>query len=386
MNLIRRLYNDYLSEIIFGFVLTALMVFSYWGAAFIPVNIFEYFINPAQYIVTITVCFYGAWMMFRHHEGNKLRISWAWVLVIWGIIDTLMLVLRYGFEITAVGGTPDDPLYNASLTVGNILAWMLFIYPSQVLRPGWLKWWKAVLIVSPLVILGVIDYFLPVNLLHLIMIYPAVIFFLLCSHVRKYRQWCEDNYSSMDDIDVQWIVRYLTMLFLAGLAFYFICFWFVPNRMFTQLWTLCLILAYSTEQILYRKNPWDEVQYDEAYKSENAEVLLPEDITLLKSWIETEKPYFNPDFKLQDLKTIIPKNRTYLSQLVKATYGVSFYQIVGHYRIVEAQKILKEHPDIKFTDVATHCGFSSSTVFSRTFSRETGLSPRLWLQQALAEK
>ena len=71
----------------------------------------------------------------------------------------------------------------------------------------------------------VLNYFVEADLVKLIMIYPAVIFLLLCRHVRKYRQWCEDNFSTMDDIDVQWIVRYLTMLFIVGASFYFIVFW-----------------------------------------------------------------------------------------------------------------------------------------------------------------
>ena len=244
----RQLWLDYRSEFFFGAVLGVLVVFSYWAASYIPESIFETLINPVQYVVLTTVCLYGAFLMFRHQGGNQMRRSWGTVLLIWALTEIVLLILRYGFGYMAVGGTLDDPLYNTSLTIGNMLAWLLFIYPSQVLRPGWLNWKKALIVVLPMIIVGVIDYFVPANLIYIIMLYPIAIFFLLCRHIRKYRRWCEDNFSSMDNIDVQWIVRYLIMLALLGLSFYFIVFWYVPNRMFTQQWVFLLILGYSTEQ------------------------------------------------------------------------------------------------------------------------------------------
>lgn len=385
------LWLEYRSEAVFGAVLASLMVFSYWAAAFIPVDFFEIFINPVQYVALIVISFYGAYVMLRHHEDNILRLSWGRMLLIWGVMEVVLLILRYSMHITAIGGTPDDPLYNASLTVGNIIAWLLFIYPSQVLRPGWLTWTKAFWAVSPMVIVGIIDYFVPANLIWLIMLYPAAIFLMLCWHVRKYRQWCENNFSSMDKIDAQWVVRYLIILALLGVSFYFISFWFVPNRIFTQQWMLFFILAYSTEQILFRKDPWAELmsadeqevepdlcpnteQQPHPSAEENQAVRLQ-----LEQWMQTEKPFRNPDFRLQDLRHVLPTNRTYMSQFIKDQYGCSFYAFVNTYRLEEAKHLLTEDHEMKIADVAAKCGFSSSTVFSRAFSRNTGMTPREWL-------
>lgn len=394
-NFFRNLWFEYRSELYFGLILSVMTVLSYWLGAFIPEDIFERYINPIQYVATVTVCFYGAWAVYRHSEGIIIRKSWATTLFIWGCIDVALMVVRYAFHITAVGGTPDDPLFNASVSLGNILAWLLYIYPSQILRPGWLTWWRAGLCITPMVLLTVVDYFLPANLLPLILVFPLFIFLLLCSHVRKYKQWCEDNFSTMDNIGAQWIVRYLTMLFLLGLSFYFICVWFVPNRMFTQQWLLLLILAYSTEQIIFRPDPWSEVQrgvlpHAEISNEESESLYLPknaeEQKAILEKWFEDEKPYLNPDFRMQDLRQILPLNRTYLSKLINAEYGCSFYQLVSHYRVEEAKRLLTVNPTLRITDVAVQTGFSSSTVFSRIFFRETGLNPSEWaLQQSRSE-
>lgn len=378
---LRNLWYNYQSEVVFGLVLIALIVLSYWLGTFMPEQVFENYINPIEYISTVTICFFGAYLLFSHREQNLLRRSWAAVLLVWGCVDVLVLIMRYALHITAVGGTPSDPLYNASVTLGNILAFMLYIYPTQVLRPGWLTWWRAVLFLLPMIVLGVVDYFVPANLLPLIMIYPAIIFVMICRHIRKYRQWCEDNFSTMDDIDAQWIVRYLTMLLIVGVAFYFIVFWYIPNRMFTQQWTLLLILAYTTERLLFRPDPWTMIR---STAEEEQEEPNPVDSTYratLDAWIEQEKPYLNPDFQLMDLQQVLPINRTYLSQFINTEYGQTFFHWVSKLRIEEAKRIIAEQPDLKIQDIAQRSGFSSPSAFSRVFFRETGVSPRKWMEQ-----
>ena len=344
----RQLWLDYRSEFFFGAVLGVLVVFSYWAASYIPESIFETLINPVQCVVLTTVCLYGAFLMFRHQGGNQIRRSWGWVLLSWAAMNIVMLISRYGFGYMAIGGTPDDPLYNTSLTIGNMLAWLLFIYPSQVLRPGWLNWKNALIVVLPMIIVGVIDYFVPANLIYI--------------------------------IDVQWIVRYLIMLALLGLSFYFIVFWYVPNRMFTQQWVFLLILGYSTEQILFRKDPWEELlkedgKFDNASFSDEAS---PANRKLFEQWMDEKKPYLNPDFQLNDLRAVLPMNRTYLSQFVNSEYGCSFYMLVNRYRIAEAKRLMTEQPDLKIQDIADRCGFSSRRVFSQIFTRETGTTPTEW--------
>jgi AraC-like DNA-binding protein len=390
----RELWYNYKSEFFFGIILLAVTIFSYWFGAYIPKDLFENVINPFEYISIITVCFFGGVLVVHHIDGNPLRKSWAWVLFTWGVIEFGLYIARYVFGVTAIGGTPDDPLFNSSVAVGNMFAWLLFVYPSQVLRPGWLNLKRALMHLTPLLILAILDYYLPFSLLSVIMIYPFLIFVTVCVQIRQYRQWCENNFSSMDEIDAQWIVRYLVILFLLGLSYYFICFWYVPNRMFTQQWLLLLILSYTTREVLFRPYPWThlipkrdasikELPHD--YMDNPTENAMEQDTTdhnaqrvKLEQWIEAEKPYLNPNFQLMDLREVLPMNRTYLSKFINDEYGCSFFQFVNHYRVVEAKKLMASAPEMKIGDIATNTGFSSPTVFSRTFARETGMSPREW--------
>ena len=383
---IRQLYYDYRSELVFGLVLSVLTALSFWLAIFIPEDFYNTYIDPAMFLSMSVGCFWCGWLMLRHLDGNILRSSWAGVLFTWGIIEGGMLILKAN-GVNAVGGTPDDPLYNASVVMGNILAWLLFVYPSQVLRPGWLNWWRVLIQVLPMIALGVLDYVCNVNLLPFILLFPLWIFFATCAHIRKYKQWCEDNFSSMDSIDVQWIVRYLIMIVLAGVNFYIVCTCFFPNRLFTQQWFLFFILMYTTEQILFRPNPWQKLLQNSASEDEDQQADdnqandVPVQRATLEQWMEQDKPYLNPDFQLMDLRKVLPMNRTYISQFINTEFGCSFYHFVNQYRIDEAKRLMADSPDMKIADVAARSGFSSRTVFSSTFTKIVGVSPSEWSKQ-----
>ena len=157
------------------------------------------------------------------------------------------------------------------------------------------------------------------------------------------------------------------------------------TRGFTQQWFVIIMLVYSTEQILFRKDPWEDV----TVKGDRFSVMgdgLPEktieaDREKLEAWMAAEKPYLNPEFKLMDLRAVLPMNRTYLSQLINSTYGCSFYQFVNRYRIEEAKRLMQDHPEMKVGEIASRAGFSSREVFTRTFSNMTGMAPGEWRRE-----
>lgn len=405
---LRHWWYDYRSEVVFVIVLTGLLLISYRWSESLSEQVFETYINPAQYVSYIVVCLCGALLLLRHHEGILMRRTWAGVLIVWGVIDVALLCLRF-VNLTTIGVAGSEPLISASVVIGNILGWMLYIYPTQVLRPGWMNWWRGLLQVLPLIVLGVIDMFVDYDLRPIIALYPAALFVTLCMHVRNYRRWCEDNYANMDNIDVQWIVRYLTMLLLVGISYYYIIFSHAPSRLFTQQWLMLFMLAYATEQILFRPDPWarsishtapqqsavsptaeadaEEDALSNVVFSADEASLQPEPNEVnaqrqqIEQWMETARPWRDPNFRLEDLRKVLPKNRSYLSQLINSAYGCTFYQFATRYRIAEAKRLLEADGKTKMQDISAACGFSSPTVFSRTFVRETGVTPREWRNQ-----
>ena len=124
----------------------------------------------------------------------------------------LLRVMVYNIPLDSEGTIS---LRDKEMIIGNFYAWLLFLYPTGVLRPGYLNPWRALLPLLPVVAIAVADYLIPYDLRWLLAIYPVILGVLLMGyHVRAYRKWCEENFSSMERIDVQWIYRYMTMYIL----------------------------------------------------------------------------------------------------------------------------------------------------------------------------
>ena len=393
---LRELWLDYQSEVVFLLVSVCMVVLSTWWGRFIPDEVYDNILTPIFNTCTVVVSFGGAWMLFRRSEGIKARRLFAVALLVWGTCDLIYLV---GWAV-APHRVMDMAAYELTtyeLVLGNLLGWVLLLYPTEALRPGWMNWKRAALQFTPVLLLAALDYVLPFNLWPFIALYPYILLVFLFNHMHAYHKWCEDNFSSLDNIDVRWIIRYCVMLFIVGINYVWMCSTHYHARGFTQQWFVVLMFVYATEQILFRKDPWKEVQGDNVQgtnsptTSNNLKLLqtLPNgeasnseaheaERRIFEHWMADGRPYLNPDFQLTDLRAVLPTNRTYLSQFIREAYGCSFFHLVNRYRVEEAQRLMSAHPDMKLTEIASACGFSSPAVFSRTFTRQTGLSPREW--------
>lgn len=379
MTSFRDFWKNYKEEILFALLLSAFTVLSHWLSRFIPVDLLENVLLLAIHSINTAICFFGAALLLRHSDGLRVRKACAYALLLWGLSDLFFMIQTYILD-QPVLNTGSTTLTVYMLFAGNFLGWLLLIYPTETLRPGWLTWKRALCQLLPLVVLCVVDYFVPYDLRWLISLYPVGLFIMVLTHIRAYRIWCENNYSSMEHIDVQWIVRYLIMLAVLGASYGYMMVSDNPCRAFTQNILIGFMFVYSIEQILFRRDPWDNLIGTEEVDKEQSDTTgeQSEKARKLEQWMETEKPYLDPNFKLIDLMRALPMNRTYLSEFINTTYGCTFYQFVTRYRIEEAKRIMRENSELKMADVAARSGFSSQSAFSKTFTRETGQTPREW--------
>ncbi len=382
---IRKFFVEYRLEVVFGLALTAAMVLSYILAPLIPIDLFRKNIYPVQNTAIITVLLINTWAMARHSEGIRVRHVYAWIT---GTLSVVMIAgACYRMYVNA-DFMPAEGIFGFEgweMVGGDLIAWLLLAYPSELLQPGWLTLKGALKRIVPVIVLGVIDMLVPYDLRWLMALVPVVWVALMLKHTRDYRIHTEENYGSVEQTDEKWVVRYLLMVFVLGMSYIYLCFSSEPTRLFTQLWLLLFVLVYTNDQIIFRSKPWIEEAAKETVEDEtvtdtkepptgsNAEYRAT-----LEEWMTREKPYLNPEFRLLDLRQVLPLNRTYLSQLINAEYGCNFYQFVTRYRIEDAKQLMQDHPDMKMQDIAEQCGFSSPTVFARIFARETGTSPREW--------
>lgn len=385
----RKIFREFKSELVFGGVLWACLALSCWLAHYIPADLYCSNISFNMDGCIVTICLAGVWLFARHIEGMRTRIIWIATLLIYAAVSIIMLIrLSPLADITMHGFISVE---GWRIALGDFLLWLLLLYPTEELRPGWLTTKRAILQCLPIVVAFALDVCFDLDLRILLAIYPLFLLGFLIRRIVEYIKWCEENYSSMEHIEVQWIVRYIIMFALDCTLYIVYCFDASIATTFTHQWLLLLLIGYSSEQILFRKDPWSDIQgskkpeviaqEEEKEEVEPTEMSFAEYRKTLDEWMNTDKPYLNPEFRLLDLRQILPLNRTYLSQLINSEYGCNFYQFVTKYRIEEAKKLMREHPDMKMQDVGEQCGFSSPTVFARIFARETNMTPSEWKEK-----
>lgn len=98
--------------------------------------------------------------------------------------------------------------------------------------------------------------------------------------------------------------------------------------------------------------------------------------TLIK-FMESSKPYLDPDLSLQSLAKSLDVSRHQLSSAINTIQKVNFYEFVNSYRVNEVVKLLEnvENRNKKNYDLAFDAGFNSRASFYRIFKQVMGQTP-----------
>ena len=102
-----------------------------------------------------------------------------------------------------------------------------------------------------------------------------------------------------------------------------------------------------------------------------------------------QRLYTNPHLTIQDLAAAANSNRTYISNAINRTYGISFSQYVTRQRIAYAKMVLTDPryqtDKSAVADAITLSGFASDTTFYRVFKDATGETPLQYRHNNLAK-
>lgn len=99
----------------------------------------------------------------------------------------------------------------------------------------------------------------------------------------------------------------------------------------------------------------------------------------LKKAMEEDKMYKDPKLSLFDVSIAIGTNRTYISDYINKTLGLTFKDYINNFRVEEAMRIIESmtiKERISMAEVARLSGFNSTSTFNRNFQRVTGKTPK----------
>lgn len=105
----------------------------------------------------------------------------------------------------------------------------------------------------------------------------------------------------------------------------------------------------------------------------------------LVSYMETSKPFLNPDITLEILAAEISVNPRILSQIINETFKKNFKSYILEYRIRESMQILADskYKDLTILEILYQVGFNSKSAFNNQFKLYTNLTPVEYRSKAI---
>jgi YesN/AraC family two-component response regulator len=111
-----------------------------------------------------------------------------------------------------------------------------------------------------------------------------------------------------------------------------------------------------------------------------SEALPPQTSALAKRVIAYLHQNFSRPLARWEIAAGIGVSEDYLSRLFKREMGISPWEYLNRYRVLQAKELLHRSLD-SVSEIAGRVGFSDSAYFSRVFRQITGVSPSAYRQR-----
>lgn len=208
--------------------------------------------------------------------------------------------------------------------------------------------------------------------------------------IREYNSFVEENYAEYEKYTIRWIPVYLDGL-VAVTLFFFINLCFASYLTFLcHNIVSCLFIGWLSAKVMVYNSPFQYEPDDSLVagmalsKGDDFNSRFDTYKMQIESWLESERPYLNVDFSLQEIMTRFSLNRTYASRIFNEGVGKSFIHVVRNYRIEYAKELIKANPAINMAEVAHLCGYSTVQAFHKAFVYcNDGLTPGKFAQSCI---
>ena len=203
----------------------------------------------------------------------------------------------------------------------------------------------------------------------------------------KYRRIIKNEYSQIDQINLDWLSFSLNsfgLLTIVSLIHNFIA---PAKNVYVFMVTLVLLLLfifYFVNRVILKALRQPEIfagiGQNETARYQGSSLTagqVEEYRQKLLTLLRTDKPFLNPQVSLSDLSEKLSISSKNLSQVINQRFGKNFFDFINSYRIQEVQQILKDSRDDKMTilEAMYEAGFNSKSSFNTAFKKETGQTP-----------
>ena len=193
------------------------------------------------------------------------------------------------------------------------------------------------------------------------------------------------------DLRYNWI-RFLIIgsfvIWLAKLQIFTLKFIFrnEPGSFYTATtYVMGLFLFFTSMVYLFLKKP-KIFSFNRKYECSNLSEEYKKKIKKqLIEYMDDEKPYLDPDLKLNILAENLSLSTNYLSQIINEMFDQNFNDFVNQYRVQECIDCIKDSNNGHKTllRIAFECGFNTKATFNSAFKKFTGVTPKRFRKQFL---
>ena len=159
------------------------------------------------------------------------------------------------------------------------------------------------------------------------------------------------------------------------------------NHSVTILWSIGLVgAALAALFAIWKTRKRKPEEDDTSTTAEEVEEVVSSNVKQdfsdkLIALMDAEQLFKNKDLRLADVAAKLGTNTTYLSACLNGTLNTTFPAFITGYRVRYAQKLMRDNPSMRLSEVAEASGFANEKTFLRSFKAICGATPSEWKQQ-----
>ena len=210
---------------------------------------------------------------------------------------------------------------------------------------------------------------------------------VLLRTILAYQKRIKKIYSSIETINLEWLVTLLAVIFMHWLFVVsksLLSIFGVENEILLRsidLFSITIFLVFTTILVLKGLNQLKIFSGIEG-KLKYANLKLDEVENQkysqhLKKYMEAQKPYLIPSLTIDDLSEKVSIPSWQLSQIINDSFNQNFFNFVNSYRIEEVKNMFSSSKNKKKTvlEILYEAGFNSKSTFNDVFKKHTGMTP-----------
>ncbi len=230
----------------------------------------------------------------------------------------------------------------------------------------------------------------------------SMVYYLIMSlrYYGNYKKLVFDKVSFAESILFKWIQNFLfaflVILILRGVFFFTNDVWrefggqFWHYISFSFVFYYISINGYANAVRVSTLSDMNDPEVDvfeeiEIEKNESENSAEEKDIEKWKNeileLIHTKRIFENPKLTLSDLSKELQVTTKTISTVVNSGFDMNFNDFINHHRIEALKEKIQndEHRQSTLLGLAYDCGFNSKATFNRAFKKNTGLSPKEYI-------